>query len=85
MENEIISTQKERGFCPSCEGEQDLLHIFAREIINIRGEEIPARAEYYRCENCGEEFEKNGCHDELKEAYAEYRRRKGLPPDAPIV
>jgi putative zinc finger/helix-turn-helix YgiT family protein len=67
------------GFCPNCEKETPLVHVRKTEDLNVRGEIIPVEVEYFRCEECGEEFEKPGPGiDPLEIAYREYRRRKGM-------
>ncbi len=67
------------GFCPNCEKETTLVSIKRTEELNIRGEIVPAEVEYFRCEECGEEFERPGSgNDSLEMAYKEYRRRKGM-------
>ncbi len=70
------------GYCPNCESEQDLENIRKRETVTVRGEKIAVQAAYWRCRTCGEEFEGPGARDEVAEAYALYRKKKGLmPPD----
>jgi putative zinc finger/helix-turn-helix YgiT family protein len=67
------------GFCPNCEKETTLLLVKGIEQLNIRGEMIPVETEYYRCQECGEEFEKpRPDYDPLAVAYVEYRRRKNM-------
>ncbi len=67
------------GFCPNCEKETTLVPVKKTEELNIRGEIIPVEVEYFRCEECGEEFEKSRSgYDPLEIAYGEYRRRKGM-------
>lgn len=71
-----------KGFCPSCDSEQELEHVRRRETITVRGEKIAVQGSYWRCRACREEFEgPDGC-DEVAEAYTLYRKKKGLmPPD----
>lgn len=67
------------GFCPNCEKESSLSLILTTEDFNIRGEAIPVEVEYYKCQECGEEFDiSKSDNDPYEVAYREYRRRKGL-------
>jgi len=77
-----VSTKK--GYCPHCESEQELEHIRRREIVVVRGEKIGVQASYWRCRACGEEFEGPNNHDEVADAYALYRKKKGLMQPAEI-
>jgi putative zinc finger/helix-turn-helix YgiT family protein len=70
------STKK--GYCPNCESEQELERVRRREIVTVRGEKIEVQASYWRCRTCGEEFEGPDGHDEVADAYAQYRKKKGL-------
>lgn len=64
--------------CPICEKESTLILHKGIEEINIRGEKIPVEIEYYRCQECGEEFENpQPGYDPLEIAYNEFRSRKG--------
>src|SRR3990172_10504690 len=67
------------GFCPNCEKESPLIQVRTTEEFNIRGEPIPVEVVYYRCQECGEEFEiPDPDYDPYDLAYREYRQRKGL-------
>lgn len=67
------------GLCPNCGKESALILVKETEEINVRGELIPIEAEYYRCQECGEEFEiSRPDYTPLKDAYEEYRRRKSM-------
>jgi len=67
------------AFCPNCEKETEQEYIDKIEDINIRGEVIPINLKYYKCKECGEEFEiPHPEYDPLDLAYREYRSRKGL-------
>jgi putative zinc finger/helix-turn-helix YgiT family protein len=67
------------AFCPNCEKETEQRFVEKIEEVNIRGEKIPVRMEYYQCEECGEDFEiPRPDYDPLDAAYREYRRRKGM-------
>lgn len=69
-----------KKFCPFCEQETNIEEINETEELEIRDEVIPVDTKYYRCQNCGEEFEiATEDNDPYAEAYREYRRRKGWP------
>ena len=64
--------------CPICSQNTKIDQIKDVEEMEIRGEIIPVKRIFYRCENCGEEFEiHNDDYDPFDAAYREYRRRKG--------
>ncbi len=65
--------------CPFCEQETQIEKIFQQEKIDIRDETILIDRYYYRCVECGEEFEiyTEDSEDPYDKAYREYRRRKG--------
>jgi YgiT-type zinc finger domain-containing protein len=66
-----------KDFCPFCEKETELSHIQAVEEIQIKGESIPVEVDYFRCTECGEEFDNpDPTYDSLALAYQEYRNRK---------
>ena len=68
-----------KGVCPNCEKISELEHIITTEELNVRGEMIKVEVEYYKCKECGEEFEDPGSKDDpLEKAYREYRRRHGM-------
>jgi len=68
-----------KGVCPNCEKISELEHIITTEELNIRGELITVKVEYYKCTECGEEFEDPGSKDDpLDRAYREYRRKHGM-------
>lgn len=64
-----------KGICPNCEKETELEHVRAREVVEVRGEPIEVDAEYYRCMECGEDFENTRGPDSLEYACQEYLRR----------
>jgi len=75
------------GFCPHCEKESPLEMFQADEEINVRGELITVRTIYYRCPNCGSNFDiitPEDSYDPLAAAYEEYRCRKGMVQPAQI-
>jgi len=68
-----------KGICPNCEKEAELELVHRVEEIKVRGEAIKVEVKYYKCKNCGEEFEDpHSDEDPLDKAYREYRRRHGM-------
>jgi putative zinc finger/helix-turn-helix YgiT family protein len=68
-----------KGICPNCEKETELELVHRVEDIKVRGEAIKVEVKYYKCKNCGEEFEDpHSDEDPLDKAYREYRRRHGM-------
>ena len=68
-----------KGVCPNCEKISELEHIITTEELNVRGDVIKVEVDYYKCTECGEEFEDPGSKDDpLEKAYREYRRRHGM-------
>ena len=68
-----------KGICPNCEKETELEVVQNVEDIKVRGEVIKVEVKYYKCKNCGEEFEDpRSDEDPLDKAYREYRRRHGM-------
>ncbi len=68
-----------KGVCPNCEKISELEHIITTEELNVKGELIKVKVEYYKCLECGEEFEDPGSKDDpLSKAYREYRRKYGM-------
>ncbi len=68
-----------KGICPTCEKETDLEFVNRVEDITVRGENIPVRVEYFKCLDCGSEFEDpQSIYDPLEVAYHEYRTRHGM-------
>jgi len=67
------------NICPNCEKVTKIEHIDRIETIAVRNEPIEVKAKYYRCHECGEEFENTRDeHDALELAYREYRRQHGM-------
>jgi putative zinc finger/helix-turn-helix YgiT family protein len=67
------------GFCPNCEKEMPLTMVRQVEEFNVRGEIIEVEVEFYRCQECGEEFENSrSALNPYETAYREYRSRKGM-------
>ena len=68
-----------RGICPACEKETELEFVNREQNILVRGESIPVRVEYFKCVDCGSEFEDpQSTYDPLEVAYHEYRTRHGM-------
>jgi len=61
------------GICPNCEKETKLEHVCAKEVVEVRGEPIEVDSEYFKCMECGEEFENTRGPDSLALAYEKYR------------
>ncbi len=69
-----------KKFCPFCEQETNVEEINETEELEIRDEMIPVDVKYFRCQNCGEEFEiATEDYDPYAAAYRGYRARKGWP------
>jgi putative zinc finger/helix-turn-helix YgiT family protein len=68
-----------KQICPNCEKITNIQHIKTDEEIIVKGERIKVPAEYYKCLECGDEFDDpQSNHDPLELAYKEYRRRHGM-------
>ena len=63
------------GICPNCEKETVLEHVRTREVIKVRGVPIEVDAEFFKCTECGADFETTRGPDSLALAYQEYSRR----------
>lgn len=64
-----------KGICPNCEKETELELVRTREMVEVRGEPIEVNAEFFKCTECGAEFENTRGPDSLALAYREYRHR----------
>ncbi len=65
-----------KDICLDCGKQTELEYIKTSELISVRGEEISVPVEYYKCSECGSEYEDpKSEHDPLAMAYREYRRR----------
>lgn len=67
-----------KGICPNCEKETELEYVRTREVVEVRGERIEVDAEFFRCMECGEEFENTRGPDSLAIAYHVYRQRHDM-------
>jgi putative zinc finger/helix-turn-helix YgiT family protein len=67
-----------KGICPNCEKENELELARAKEVVEIRGEPIEVDAEFFKCMECGVDFENTRGPDSLALAYREYRRRHDM-------
>ena len=66
------------GICPNCEKETTIDHIQTKEHIEVRGEPVEVETEFFKCKECGEEFENTRGHDALDAAYRNYRTHHGM-------
>ena len=67
------------AFLPVEVDKRELTEIRDKESIRVRGEDFQVDAHYFRCPNCGEEFDtSNSDHDSLAEAYDMYRKKKSM-------
>lgn len=67
-----------KGICPNCEKETELECVRAKEVVEVRGEPVEVEAEFFKCTECGAEFENTRGPDSLALAYREYRRRHDM-------
>lgn len=68
-----------RNICPVCEKKTTIEHVYKKEKFIIKGEEIFVPSEYYKCLECGSDFQNTRTNvDSLDIAYREYRKRKNL-------
>lgn len=68
-----------KDICPSCEKITELQYLRKAEEITVKGEGITVSVEYYKCTECGAEFEDpKSKKDPLAIAYRKYRRRHGM-------
>lgn len=68
-----------KGICPICEKETELEVINRNENIVVRGEEISVPVEYFKCSECGSEFnDPKSVHDPLELAYRIYRNHHSM-------
>lgn len=67
-----------KGICPNCEKETELELVRTREVVEVRGEPIEVDAEFFRCTECGVEFENTRGVDSIALAYQEYRHRHDM-------
>ncbi|MEW6657661.1 MAG: type II TA system antitoxin MqsA family protein [Thermodesulfobacteriota bacterium] len=68
-----------KEICWNCGKETDLEHIENYENISVRGEGISVLIKYYKCHECGGEYEDpKSSYDPLALAYKEYRERHSM-------
>ena len=67
-----------KSICPNCEKETELELVRTREVIEVRGEPIEVDAEFFKCTECGVDFENTRGPDALVLAYQEYRHRHDM-------
>lgn len=66
-------------WCPYCNKTNEIEHIKTNEILDVKGKKIEVPVEFYKCKDCGNEFEvlKSG-YDPIAVAYRIYRDRKKM-------
>ncbi|MGD0971489.1 MAG: type II TA system antitoxin MqsA family protein [Desulfobaccales bacterium] len=68
-----------KDICWNCGKETDLEHIENYEDISVRGEVISVLVKYFKCHECGGEYEDSqSSYDPLALAYKEYRQRHNM-------
>jgi len=67
-----------KGICPNCEKETELEIVRTKEMIEVRGEPIEVDVEFFKCTECGADFESTRGPDALVLAYQEYRHRHDM-------
>lgn len=74
------------AMCPYCENKSSLERVREIENITVRGESIAVNVEYFKCHECGEEFDiSRPDYTPVKDAYDEYRRLKGMVQPKDII
>ncbi len=75
--NEPITKDAPVMACDICTG-LDFQFIQDTEEIDVGKETIPINVEYFKCLNCGEEFESyHPDYHPIADAYVEYKKRTG--------
>lgn len=64
-----------KDICPNCEKETEIELVRTKEVVEVRGEPIEVDAEFFKCTECGVDFESTQGPDSLTLAYQEYRHR----------
>lgn len=64
-----------KDICPNCEKETKLELVRTKEVVEVRGEPIEVDTEFFKCTECGVDFENTRGPDSLTLAYQEYRHR----------
>lgn len=64
-----------KDICPNCEKETEIELVRTKEVVEVRGEPIEVDAEFFKCTECGVDFESTQGLDSLTLAYQEYRHR----------
>lgn len=68
-----------KGICPYCEDIKELELIEKKEVFNVKDEKIEIDVQFFRCQDCGEEFDDPKANDDpIERAYREFRNRKGM-------
>lgn len=67
---------KTKDICPYCDQVTELEKIEGADNIKVRGEMITVTSNFFRCKQCGQDFDDpKSEEDSLDAAYREYRRR----------
>ncbi len=81
LATEMNKVKTMKHICPNCEKLTNIQYIKTAEEITVKGERINVPVEYYKCLECGSEFnDPKSNHDPLAIAYKEYRRRHANGP-----
>ncbi|MEE9303354.1 MAG: type II TA system antitoxin MqsA family protein [Thiotrichaceae bacterium] len=67
-----------KGICPNCEKETELELVCTKEVVEVRGEPIEVDTEFFKCTECGVDFENTQGPDAIVLAYQEYRHRHDM-------
>ena len=68
-----------KDICPNCEKMAELELIRTKEEYIIKGESIEIDVEYFKCQECGQEFDNpNSDFDPLEKAYRLYRANHNM-------
>jgi putative zinc finger/helix-turn-helix YgiT family protein len=68
-----------KDICPICEKTTEIEVIKKDDIISVKGDPIKVKVDYYKCTECGGEFEDSRLLERpLEAAYIEYRRKHCL-------
>jgi len=66
-----------KDICPNCEKETEIELVRAKEIIEVRGDPIEVDTEFFKCTECGVDFENTQGPDSLALAYKNAARLIG--------
>jgi len=72
-------------YCPMCNDAREIERIREKKPVEVRGERFEVEVEYFRCTECGGEFERGDSEVRpVEEAYRLYRERHGMTQPAEI-